>query len=1278
MRPLRILLLCLAPLWGQKTNNHRILDLDREPSAQTEASVSKGERWLRLNAAGLGLDPEVLDGVYLAGQFKTAHNGVTHLRYRQSFHGADVYNADWVVNLDREGRVLNTGGFLYARPAAGLALPSRGSAYGAMRAAAIAVNPEQGEKYLPVPKKGSSEKAAVFDGGGFGGDLSGEPAWFGFRGQLRPAWLVEVMDANERDNWLVVVDAATMAILEKTSMTLYQRPPQGLVFDGSSPQPNPTPGVRLTAPPPVVPRVLVPFTGDPAASPRGWVANNSTTGNNTIAGLNPLGISLLVNPATVSAANGDFSFPLELGPGAPSPLAFPEASVTNLFYWVNRSHDLFYAAGFDEAAGNFQQDNFNRGGTGGDPMYAYAQFAHAGAQFGSFRNAFYTTRRTEDGQQAGIHMFLSFPIFGPAEFFTDGSYDNEVIIHEYTHGVSTRLVRQLSSTFQGGAMGEAFSDFFAIEFTTPEGAPLDGVFPAGEYFIQGFGLGIRAFPYTTNMEINPIHYGRLGSVNNALGIHDNGGIWVMALMEMRANLVRQFGEREGRRRTRLLVIDGMKLSPPAPSMIDMRDAILLADRAGFKGESQRQIWEAFARRGLGAVAQTADGNSFRTAGSFATPSREGKLAFFETRYVAGEEIRVALYDENLTTPTVTIRVTSTSGDIENLVLRRTGSIWLGRFRPTNNPTSTFDGLLSLLPYDHVEAHYMDYDTGSGPKLIQISAPTEPPPFFTTAAAEELRFPNETRLNLRLQNGVRTAFPLPFPFPFFGEKRNFVNIWTNGLLTFDPFLVALCKDGAEFPNIRGIAPLWTEARTSGAVQPDEDVYVSQAPDAITFRWVAETAPTTGGVNSEALNFAATLRANGTIEFRYGSGNRNIPPGFATLCGSGPVVGVSNGKQTYSLLPGSHYGRVTLENAPLVRLRTPAEPQSLPRVRVETPVEGETFSGVMIVRGLVTDETSLISSIDAVIDGAYARRAAYPQARADICNTERLPGCPNIGFMLSLDLNALRIAPGRHTLRFRATTANGAFIDYPAEPYSFQVAEGAGPQPVARIENPTGAGPVSGTVAVAGYVYLPGVLINVVDLMAGNVTVGRVTYGDPRDAVCAGLGDVPNCPRVGFRIDWNTRFAGAPTLNGEHDLRLRIIDQTGRVIVTPPLARVTVRNPVEHLPTGTLESVNNNDRLRGVVRVAGFAYDPDGRVATVAVLLNGTTVGVARLGLARPDICANLPDVAACPNIGYEFNLNTTLYPNGEYTLGVRIIDDRNNAVVVPRIAGNGLNIVIDNR
>ena len=45
------------------------------------------------------------------------------------------------------------------------------------------------------------------------------------------------------------------------------------------------------------------------------------------------------------------------------------------FYVVNYLHDLFYVHGFDEAAGNGQADNFERGGFGADPVRVEAQDA---------------------------------------------------------------------------------------------------------------------------------------------------------------------------------------------------------------------------------------------------------------------------------------------------------------------------------------------------------------------------------------------------------------------------------------------------------------------------------------------------------------------------------------------------------------------------------------------------------------------------------------------------------------------------------------------------------------------------------------------------------------------------------------------------------------------------------------------------------------------------------------------------------------------------------------
>ena len=70
----------------------------------------------------------------------------------------------------------------------------------------------------------------------------------------------------------------------------------------------------------------------------------------------------------------------------------------NLFYLNNVIHDILYRHGFDEAAGNFQANNFGKGGRGGDPVQAEAQDG------GGTDNANFATPR--DGRTPRMQMYL--------------------------------------------------------------------------------------------------------------------------------------------------------------------------------------------------------------------------------------------------------------------------------------------------------------------------------------------------------------------------------------------------------------------------------------------------------------------------------------------------------------------------------------------------------------------------------------------------------------------------------------------------------------------------------------------------------------------------------------------------------------------------------------------------------------------------------------------------------------------------------------------------------
>lgn len=200
----------------------------------------------------------------------------------------------------------------------------------------------------------------------------------------------------------------------------------------------------------------------------------------------------------------------------------------------------------------------------------------------------------------------------------DSDFDNGIISHEYGHGISTRLTGGPDNSdclTNQEQMGEGWSDFFALVMTHKPGAKGPDKRGIGTYAIDEptTGDGIRDYPYSTDLNINPVTYNNIKTFSVPHGV---GSVWCSMLWDMYWDLIDKYGYdsdiyngKGGNNIAMKLVIDGMKLQPCNPGFTDARDAILKADEINNKNANRDLIWKAFARRGLGFSANQGSSNS---------------------------------------------------------------------------------------------------------------------------------------------------------------------------------------------------------------------------------------------------------------------------------------------------------------------------------------------------------------------------------------------------------------------------------------------------------------------------------------------------------------------------------------------------------------------------------------------------------------------------------------------------------------------------------------------
>jgi extracellular elastinolytic metalloproteinase len=202
--------------------------------------------------------------------------------------------------------------------------------------------------------------------------------------------------------------------------------------------------------------------------------------------------------------------------------------------------------------------------------------------------------------------------------YRDGSFDNGVIAHEYGHGISNRLTggpNNSSCLNNDEQMGEGWSDFFSLITSVRPGDKGELKRGIGTFSVNQppDGDGLRRFPYSTDLKINPQTY---NSIKGTTAPHPVGEVWADMLWDLYWAMADKYGfdpdifnTKSGNGKAIQLVMEGMKIQACRPGFIEGRDAILGADLLLFSGENQCLIWEVFAKRGLGYFASGGSANN---------------------------------------------------------------------------------------------------------------------------------------------------------------------------------------------------------------------------------------------------------------------------------------------------------------------------------------------------------------------------------------------------------------------------------------------------------------------------------------------------------------------------------------------------------------------------------------------------------------------------------------------------------------------------------------------
>lgn len=574
------------------TGSPSSLQITDAPAAQGDY-VQRALAELQKVGGALGFAPTQPAEYVADPNVQPASSGAVAVHVQQQHQGIPIFQANRVVRFDPAGRPQEIVGQTVAVDAGHAATPSVRVEEAVLKAAAFIATPDPdeagakdqfGEPLAPpaVDLSGFSprvtsvftnraDRPTVLAAGPFADPIRAGLIWFDLDGDLRLAWEVILTLPDYAGQYRVLVDARDGTLLYCRQL-IHHAAARGAVYrvDGGRPR------ELVDFPLPLAEYPLPPPQDLPADFPYAWVDADTAIGINATAQLAESGKTVAGTPQ-----GGLVLFQPASDQGNAQRLL-------NAFFLCCYMHDFFYMLGFREQDGNFQRENFGRRGAPSDAVDV----------------------RVYDGPISGTANMLT-PVDGSRPVLRLGlvtaskhhtALDSSVVFHEYTHGVTNRMVGgplnvRAMDAIQSQAMGEGTSDYIACSVNESE--------RVGAWVVPG---GIRGAPYDRSY---PNSFGDLG-IGRFAEIHSAGEIWCAALLEVNRTIGKALGLQ--------LLVDALRLMPANPSFLDGRDAILQA--LAFMGDAGRLgpaqvavardgIWRAFARYGMG------DGASCIGAATFA-------------------------------------------------------------------------------------------------------------------------------------------------------------------------------------------------------------------------------------------------------------------------------------------------------------------------------------------------------------------------------------------------------------------------------------------------------------------------------------------------------------------------------------------------------------------------------------------------------------------------------------------------------------------------------------